>query len=307
VVALPAESVEHGTAPRGCAWCGRPFDASANRLRGRVRCAHCGVATTDPWPTEAELDAAYGDWYRPSSGRFSGFGDAFLRRARGRLAHRLDRIAPPGAVLDVGAGDGALLDALAARGRQALGLERASTRPDMRAAELAEIEGEWAAIVFWHSLEHLPDPGEELRRAAALLAPGGIVVIAAPNAASMQARAFGEHWLAFDLPRHLVHLPADALIERLDALGFRVERVSHWRGGQVVFGWLHGIVGSLPGSPDLYDAIRRPEARRRPLPPWRRLAILAAGALLAPLASIAAAAEVAAGRGGTVYIEARRG
>jgi hypothetical protein len=38
-----------------------------------------------------------------------------------------------------------------------------------------------------------------------------------------------------------------------------------------------------------------------------RLATVAAGALLSPVALIAAAAEIAAGRGGTVYVEARRG
>jgi hypothetical protein len=34
---------------------------------------------------------------------------------------------------------------------------------------------------------------------------------------------------------------------------------------------------------------------------------IAAGALLAPLAVLAAAVEVALGQGGTVYVEARRG
>jgi len=29
-----------------------------------------------------------------------------------------------------------------------------------------------------------------------------------------------------------------------------------------VFGWVHGLVGKLPGHPDLYDAIRRSEARQ---------------------------------------------
>lgn len=289
-----------------CAWCGQPIGDRAQHLTGRVRCESCGVANTDPWPTVAELDAAYADWYRPASGRFSGFGDALLRRTRGRLARRLDRIAPAGSVLDVGAGDGTLLDALRARGRSAIGLERESARPDIRVVPLREIDGPWAAIVFWHSLEHLPRPGEAIGRAAGLLASDGVLVIAVPNAASLQARLFGDRWLALDLPRHLVHLPSCALLERLESLGLAVERVSYWRGGQVAFGWLHGLVGSLPGHPDLYDAIRRPEARRRPLSGRTRASIFAAAALLAPFAIAAAVVEVAVGRGGTVYVEARR-
>jgi SAM-dependent methyltransferase len=306
-VLASAEPAGRSAAPRDCVWCGRPLDVTATPLHGRLRCATCGVATTDPWPTEAELDEAYAGWYRPSSGRFSGVGDAILRRTRGRLAERLDRIAPPGAVLDVGAGDGALLDCLAARGRDALGLERDSTRPDVRAGKLADLDGEWAAIVFWHSLEHLPTPGDELERAAALLAPRGVLVIAVPNAGSLQARIFGDRWLALDLPRHLVHVPARSLVTRLRSLGLTVERVSHWRGGQVLFGWLHGLVVTLPGRPDLYDAIRRPEARRESMRRSTRAATLAAAVVLSPLAALGAGVEVAARRGGTVYVEARRG
>jgi hypothetical protein len=132
------------------------------------------------------------------------------------------------------------------------------------------------------------------------------LVIAVPNADSLQARVFGDNWLALDLPRHLVHLPSRALVERLADLSMRVERVSYWRGGQVVFGWLHGLVGALPGHPDLYDAIRQPSARRRQRSARSRILTLAAGMLLGPVAGVAAAVEVVLGRGGTVYVEARR-
>ena len=289
-----------------CAWCGAALAEGAVRRPGRITCPRCGVATTDPWPGEAELAAAYGSWYRPESGRFSGAGDRFLRRSRGLLARRLDREAPPGRVLDVGAGDGALLDALHAAGRDALGLERYAARADVVDTPLEDLEGEFAAVVFWHSLEHLPRPAEALGHAAGLLAPGGLLVVAIPNSDSLQARAFGDRWLALDLPRHLVHVPAAALRRRLVEEGLRVERVSHLRGGQVLFGWLHGLVGLLPGRPDLYDAIRRPDARRRPLGPRRRAVTLAAGVLLTPAAAAASAAEALLRRGGTVYVEARR-
>jgi len=112
------------------------------------------------------LELAYAGAYRPARGRFSGFGDAILRRTRASLARRLDRIAPPGPILDVGAGDGDLLDALRARGREATGVERSATRSDVVEADLQEIEGSWAAIVFWHSLEHLPQPGKLVERMA---------------------------------------------------------------------------------------------------------------------------------------------
>src|SRR5436853_5620549 len=140
-----------------CAWCRCELPGGAPRTGGVVRCSRCGAATTDPWPSETTLKRAYEGWYRPAGGRFAGPGDAFLKRSRGRLARRLDEIAPPGPVLDVGAGDGTLLDALRRHGREALGLELVSTRPDIRAADIADLDEheEVAAIVFWHSLEHL--------------------------------------------------------------------------------------------------------------------------------------------------------
>lgn len=306
MAAPSAVRIQAATTRQTCAWCGRSLDGSAKSLAGRVRCTGCGVTNTSPWPTDADLDAAYGSWYRPPGGRFIGVGDAVLRRTRSRLAHRLDQIAPPGPVLDVGTGDGALLDALAEQGRDALGLERESTRDDVRTAELRDIRGEWAGVVFWHSLEHLPNPAEAIEHAALLLAPKGVLVVAVPNAESLQARVFGDRWFGLDLPRHLVHLSPRALTTRFRSVGLRVERVSFYRGGQVVFGWLDGMVGTLPRRPSLWDAIRRPEACRRPLSAPARIATLAAAALLAPFALAAALVEIAVRRGGTVYVEARR-
>jgi len=256
-------------------------------------------------PDEEELERAYAGWYRPAGGRFAGVGDTLLRRLRCRLATRLDRISPPGPVLDVGAGDGALLDALGSRGREAVGLDRKASHPAVRELELAEVEGDWAAVVFWHSLEHLPNAGATLGRAVAMLEPGGVLVVAMPNATSLQARLFARRWFALDIPRHLVHVPSLALLDRLRQLGMEIERVSYLRGGQVVFGWLAGFIACLAGRPSLYDAIRRPEAREAPLGAAQRIAVLCAAILLLPLAVLCAGVEAALGRGGTVYVEAR--
>jgi SAM-dependent methyltransferase len=290
-----------------CAWCAARLDDSADRRSGRTICPRCGVGTTDPWPDAAALTLAYGGPYRPAEGRFSGPGDAVLGLMRATLARRLDRIAPPGPILDVGAGGGGLVGALRRRGREAVGLEREARGEWIRDTPLAELHGQFAAIVFWHSLEHLVRPRDDLDRAIELLAPGGVLVVAVPNAASVQADIFGDRWLALDLPRHLSHIPAPALLERIGQQGLRIDRVSHWRGGQVLFGWLHGLVGLGPGRPSLYDAVRRPEARWQAQDDRRRRAILAGAVAAAPIAALGAGVEIGLGRGGTVYVEARRG
>lgn len=288
-----------------CLWCGSTIGLPAEAGWTVVRCASCGAGTTVPRPSEDDL-AACDSWYRPASGRFVWSGDAVLRATRRVLAGRIDRRAPGGPVLDVGSGEGVLLDALHERGRTALGLERKSSRADVRTGSIADVGNGWAAVVFFHSLEHLPSPAAALAEGARALTRGGLLIVAAPNWSSWQARLFGDRWFALDLPLHLVHLSPAALLRKLAELGLRVERVSRVRGGQGVFGWLHGLVGLLPQHPDLYDAIRRPEARRRPISiPSRTLAIAAAVVLL-PVALACALAEFLAGQGGTIYVEARR-
>lgn len=292
-----------------CAWCEHQFDDADDRLVGRTRCARCGVATTSPWPSDAQLGEAYADWYRPANGRFSGLGDKLLRRSRSALADRLHRVLPRGPVLDVGAGDGTLVRAFVRHGREAVGVDpyASANHPHVRDVELEEMDGSWSAVIFWHSLEHLREPVRALRHAATLAAPGGVLVVAVPNAASLQARTFGDRWLHLDVPRHLVHISPPALVSAIEAAGFRVMRVSYLRGGQVVFGWLHGLVGKFfPGHPDLYDAIRRSEARQAAHSPLFRLYTLAAAVITLPAALVATGFEVAARAGGTVYVEARR-
>lgn len=266
------------------------------------------MATTSPWPSDEQLGEAYAVWYRPTSGRFSGVGDAVLQRTRSALANRLHRVLPAGPVLDVGAGDGTLVAAFRRHGREAVGVDPYSSgnHPHVRGVEVEEMTGTWSSVIFWHSLEHMRRPVRALRHAGGLVAPGGMLVVAVPNATSMQARLFGDRWLALDLPRHLVHISPQALVSEIEALGFRVERVSYLRGGQVLFGWLHGLVGWLPGHPDLYGAIRRTEAREAAQGAATRVYALAAAVAALPLALAGTIIEVAARSGGTVYVEARR-
>lgn len=293
--------------PERCAWCEGDLSAGTD-LGGRILCPRCGAATTDPWPDDDALEAAYGTWYRPDAGsRFHFGGDALLGRTRGLLASRIDAIAPPGPILDIGAGEGTLLDALHARGREAIGLERNPLREDFRDQSPDEVEGdgEWAAVVLWHTLEHLPEPRRAVREAARLLRPGGVIAIAVPNSDSIQAQVFGRSWLHLDMPRHLVHLSTGSLCRGLAEEGFRVERISYLRGGQIVIGWVAGLVGSLPGGLDLYQAVRRPDARIAPMGTLRRLATIGAGVVMLLPAAVCSAYEVARRRAGTVYVEAR--
>ena len=106
--------------------------------------------------------------------------------------------------------------------------------------------------------------------------------------------------------RTRIHITPPALLSELGKIGFKVERVSYLRGGQVLFGWLHGLVAQFPGHPDLYDAIRRSSARQEAQSPAFWLYTFAAAVVALPVALVGTAVEVAERTGGTVYVEARR-
>ncbi len=135
-------------------------------------------------------------------------------------------------MLDVGAGKGHFLAAARAAGWDADGLEYSATSAtaarnlygvEVRVADFMALPP-WPAhydvLSMIHVLEHLPDPGRALDVARTLLTPGGRILISVPNAASLQARSFGRHWLHLDLPRHLFHFTPQSLAILLRRAGF---------------------------------------------------------------------------------------
>ena len=279
--------------------------------RGRRDCARCGAATTDPWPSPAELERAYAH-YRPEAGRFSRLGDAVLRRTRARLAGRIDRVAPPGP----GAGRGrrrrhAARRASRARGREALGLERDSRREDVREADVTEVEGRLVGdrLLALARAPARPRAAAIDHAARRLRARGRAVRGRAEHAPASRRACSATAGSTSTFPATWSTCSTRGADRRgCERSGWTVTRVSHWRGGQALFGWLHGLVGTLPGRA---RPLRRDPAARGAQPRRcsrrRRALALAAAVVLFPSRPRLPRVEVAVRRGGTVYVEARRG
>ncbi|HEX2702336.1 MAG TPA: class I SAM-dependent methyltransferase [Solirubrobacteraceae bacterium] len=211
-------------------------------------CLECRYGVTAPQLRGAELDRYYGGEY------FGGFYDdgslpasGVLERARGRFrriaARRRFRHAPyavsglePGRVLDVGCGNGDLLAHYVALGWEAYGIDTApravaaARRRGLSVHEGTFADRPWGVvrfdlIVFSHSLEHIPEPLDELRLAVESLAPRGRLAIALPNWSCWQRYLFGARWFHLDLPRHLQHFSPRALVVAADLLGLEVVEV----------------------------------------------------------------------------------
>jgi len=183
-------------------------------------CATCGFRFTNPRPAQAEMGRYYqSEGYISHSNASRSLKDRLYQLARRRALHSKFRLVhqhqPDGKVLDIGCGTGEFLAHLMSRGYQVQGVE-----PSLKAREQAianhglpvvpsldQVPGQeqFNVISMWHVLEHVPDLHATFKKLFALLAEGGLLVIAVPDRDSWDAAHCGAHWAAWDVPRHLSH------------------------------------------------------------------------------------------------------
>jgi SAM-dependent methyltransferase len=272
---------------------GEPADPRSYRLS---RCSSCGSAVTGGEPPGAE---AY------SSGVYAADPPraTFVVRSIQRLVDRQAVALVPGPrVLDVGAGRGRLIAALRRAGFDASGIDPSGRGGPVERRAIEEVSAtDLDAVVMWHVLEHLDDPGSALERVRGWLRPGGSVVAATPNLASWQARIAGPGWLHFDAPRHRVHFTTAGLQALLSRSGFTPARSVHmvWEHNPSSM-WMALLtrLGMTPNFP--FHLLKRNVPARR-----RDLALLALGVPLAPVALALEVAAASARRGGTVAVVAQ--
>jgi len=232
-------------APVVCELCGsnraRPVMTGPDRLLGVpgtfhvVQCEECGLVYTNPRPTEESLPHCYvGGYsvYSPTGGQA-----ARMRFYHDRLARRLSSQSTRSGrrVLDLGCGDGLFLEAMRARGWEAVGLEMdagaAARARDQRGLEVVTAAltdahfdaGSFDLITMSHFLEHLPHPRQAIRQIRGWLRPAGTLFITLPNESSWERRLFGSRWYHWDLPRHLCHFDPGTLIRLLNEEGFEAQ------------------------------------------------------------------------------------
>jgi len=211
-------------------------------------CAACDVVYVDPRPLTEKLHLYYPEAeYLPLQ-------DASLRHRSGRVKRFLQaimswpytvRFGPASleltpnvsgaSLLDVGCGCGEMMKQMAARGWDVYGCDIASGKIASITAAFGpgkawcgtfeEIDFptcSFDTITMWHVIEHFPDPYGVLRKARALLKPGGTLLIGTPNWNCREVRIFRRFWVALDTPRHLIMFTPRSLRRALEDAGFEV-------------------------------------------------------------------------------------
>jgi SAM-dependent methyltransferase len=313
--------------PRSCPVCAGERWRTIESVGAGFRleeCAGCGLVATAP-PVQEETIAAYYPvtYYGEANRRFHRVLEALIRVFRARRCAAIERRVARGRLLDVGCGRGLLPYLLRRRGWDAWGLEiseiAAANARDvfgvpMHVGSLEQspfAPGSMDAVVFWHVLEHVRDPGAALRRSREILRPRGLLVIAVPNYDSLQARWTGRHWFHLDVPRHYHHFRTGTLRRILEVNGFTVESVHHFSVEQNPYGWIQSLLNKMGLRRDhLYEVLKSPSARseRNLVRRYPLQSLLTFVALIPVLpASLALfLIETVLRRGGTIEIYARK-
>jgi 2-polyprenyl-3-methyl-5-hydroxy-6-metoxy-1,4-benzoquinol methylase len=193
-------------------------------------CAGCGHIFANPCPTSDYLASLYGRVEDPLyEEEAKGRSRNFLRTLR-----RLERLVPQkGALFDVGAATGILLDLARRRGWEPAGIEPSSWAVKVAAEKyrLALVEGRmetaslpdgrYEAVTMVDFIEHTPVPFEALKKAHAAMKQAGILVLVTPDIHSRAARLAGRRWWHLR-PAHLAFFSRRSLNTLLRRAGFRM-------------------------------------------------------------------------------------
>lgn len=210
-----------------------------------VRCGVCGHRELDPHPAPAEVAALYDATYYANPAfattdhhAYFGYADYIRDRAhiQTRLARVLDRIAsrvPRGRLLDVGCGLGFFVEVALEAGWDAWGVDANADAVGWATAHVTDRvleapagalpfpDGHFDCVVMFDVIEHLLDPATDLGEAWRVLRPGGLLVVATPDAGSLPARLLRSRWLEVQrAPEHIHFFDIGSLSVLLARAGF---------------------------------------------------------------------------------------
>jgi 2-polyprenyl-3-methyl-5-hydroxy-6-metoxy-1,4-benzoquinol methylase len=221
------------------------------------------------------------------------------RLFRNDRMNRIRRYVLSGKLLDIGSGTGMFLKTAREHGFEVHGLEISKSAAtfggstwglDIKQGNLQDSilpPDQYDVVTLWHVFEHLHEPLVVAKQLYDLTKPKGLLVIAVPNFASVQAHLFRGHWFHLDVPRHLFHHTPKSITTIVEAAGFKTVGMNFFSREH---NWA-GILGSV----------------MRLSPPRERFVHKAVRKLIGvPLTKSVAFLEAMTGRGGTLEIYARK-
>jgi predicted SAM-dependent methyltransferase len=206
-----------------------------------VKCLDCGFKFTNPRPENEKLGGYYKspDYISHSNSRKGIFNNLYQQVRKYTIAQKCKMISQytsGNKILDVGCASGEFLNYMKSRNWDTTGIE-----PDESVRKMAlEIYGlkvydesyleeipanSMDVITLWHVLEHVSDLQGRMKALHHILKPGGLLVMAVPNAACKDAQTYGEFWAGYDVPRHLYHFSRGSMEKLLNRFHFSLSAI----------------------------------------------------------------------------------
>ncbi|CAN5885355.1 class I SAM-dependent methyltransferase [soil metagenome] len=185
-----------------------------------VQCENCGFKFTNPRPNEKSIGTYYeSEDYISHSNTSKGIINKAYKIVRSMTVRQkvdlLNRVSEKGGILDYGCGTGHFLEACQKDGWEVSGVEPNDTarqqasnlihKPIWPALQQEMEPLSFRVVTLWHVLEHIHTLHETFGHLVQLTRPQGLVIVAVPNADSLDAEEYKENWAAYDVPRHLYH------------------------------------------------------------------------------------------------------
>jgi 2-polyprenyl-3-methyl-5-hydroxy-6-metoxy-1,4-benzoquinol methylase len=211
------------------------------------KCLHCQTIFTGDRALQEDLKELYDHYYDGAGFEIH----PVVAHSLERVVFSFERFRITSKILDIGFGEGGLLQMTERQGWQCYGTEISP-----RSLEYGKKQG-WAVtdnaehdsrftpqsfdvVTMIELLEHVPNPQQILQSAARWLRPGGLLYLTTPNARSLNQRVLGLEWSVVSPPEHLAIWTPKGLRHALAKSGFQdlrirteglnpYEMLAHWR------------------------------------------------------------------------------
>ena len=237
-----------------------------------VRCRKCGLVRSDPAADQASLSELY-----VRSTFDYGLEVPNLRRTYGRYLAKARSRARGRSLLEIGCGNGFMLEEALAQGyREVRGVEpslkaieaaapavKAQIVPDIMRPGLFET-GEFDTVCLFQVFDHLPEPGAFLDEVRAVMSQAGVLLCFNHNVGSFSSRMLGEKSPIVDIEHCYLYSPVTMKVI-LEKHGFNVVDVGPATNTLSVRHLLHLLPAPGPVKLALRAAADRTHVERLPL------------------------------------------
>lgn len=225
------------------------------------RCGACGFVYLCSWQESlANAEQLY-DYYAQLTDEDLAERHSVENRARQQaLLQKLSTYTTGRKLLDVGCGDGQLLQTAADAGWDGVGIDLSEAAVDLCRRRRLDVSNtdffdraldtrRFDVIVMSELVEHVPAPQRFLSRAESLLEPGGVLYLTTPNFGSLARRMLGGRWSVIH-PEHIGYFEPSTLRDMVQReTGLRALEVEARNIAPSTFvAWARGLRGQGAGS-----------------------------------------------------------